>query len=345
MSDTKPTTYRDAGVDIDAGDALVERIKPAVETLHAPRSARRPRRLRRAVEVPLHRFRAARAGVRHRRRRHQAAGSPSRSAATTPSASIWWPCASTTSSCRAPSRCSSSTTTPPASSTLPWPERVIKGIVEGCVQAGCALVGGETAEMPGMYAARRLRPRRLLRRRGREGPDHRRQPDTCRRRDDRPRLLRSALERLFAGAQAARDERRRRRDDARRRSRSVEPAARAHADLRQVRAARCSRDAGALGRAHHRAAGRPGNIPRVLPEGLDAVLDERSWPRPRVFDWLQREGNIDRDEMYRTFNCGLGMTLVRDREPTPTGRSRSCCALRRAARCSWAKCVAAGAES
>jgi phosphoribosylformylglycinamidine cyclo-ligase len=47
----------------------------------------------------------------------------------------------------------------------------------------------------------------------------------------------------------------------------------------------------------------------VLPDGLEAVIDERRWPRPAVFDWLQRAGNIERDEMYRTFNCGLGMTV------------------------------------
>jgi phosphoribosylformylglycinamidine cyclo-ligase len=42
---------------------------------------------------------------------------------------------------------------------------------------------------------------------------------------------------------------------------------------------------------------------------MEAVIDARQWPRPAVFDWLQRVGNVSRDEMYRTFNCGLGMTI------------------------------------
>jgi phosphoribosylformylglycinamidine cyclo-ligase len=61
--------------------------------------------------------------------------------------------------------------------------------------------------------------------------------------------------------------------------------------------------------AHITGGGPTGNIPRVLPDGLEAVIDERRWHRPAVFDWLQRAGNIERDEMYRTFNCGLGMVL------------------------------------
>jgi phosphoribosylformylglycinamidine cyclo-ligase len=52
------------------------------------------------------------------------------------------------------------------------------------------------------------------------------------------------------------------------------------------------------------------NLPRVMPEGVNAVIDANSWQRPEVFDWLQKEGNIIDEEMYRTFNNGIGMVVV-----------------------------------
>ncbi|VDZ59634.1 Phosphoribosylformylglycinamidine cyclo-ligase [Serratia odorifera] len=52
------------------------------------------------------------------------------------------------------------------------------------------------------------------------------------------------------------------------------------------------------------------NIPRVLPEGMQAVIDEASWQWPAVFNWLQQAGNVSRHEMYRTFNCGVGMLIA-----------------------------------
>jgi hypothetical protein len=52
-------------------------------------------------------------------------------------------------------------------------------------------------------------------------------------------------------------------------------------------------------------------MPRVLPEGLEVVLERKRWQRDPLFDWLQRTGRIDRDEMYRTFNCGIGMVAIR----------------------------------
>jgi len=52
------------------------------------------------------------------------------------------------------------------------------------------------------------------------------------------------------------------------------------------------------------------NIPRVLPKNLAAKLDSNSWQLPNIFNWLQEQGNIDIMEMYRVFNCGVGMVIV-----------------------------------
>jgi len=61
--------------------------------------------------------------------------------------------------------------------------------------------------------------------------------------------------------------------------------------------------------AHITGGGLPGNLPRVLPQGIGARIDGKSWPRPQIFNWLQEQGNIEDPEMYRTFNCGIGMVL------------------------------------
>jgi phosphoribosylformylglycinamidine cyclo-ligase len=62
--------------------------------------------------------------------------------------------------------------------------------------------------------------------------------------------------------------------------------------------------------AHITGGGLPENLPRVLPEGLAAVVERGSWRRPAVFDWLQSAGRIADAELYRTFNCGLGMAVI-----------------------------------
>jgi phosphoribosylformylglycinamidine cyclo-ligase len=61
--------------------------------------------------------------------------------------------------------------------------------------------------------------------------------------------------------------------------------------------------------AHITGGGLPGNAPRVLPEGLEIVVD-RPWPVPPVFSWLARKGGVATEEMLRVFNCGIGMVLV-----------------------------------
>ncbi|MGC4088207.1 MAG: AIR synthase-related protein [Polyangiaceae bacterium] len=70
--------------------------------------------------------------------------------------------------------------------------------------------------------------------------------------------------------------------------------------------------------AHITGGGLPGNLPRVLPEGCDARIDESSWTWPPLFQWLQRKGGVERFEMYRTFNCGVGMVSW------SSGRERRC---------------------
>jgi phosphoribosylformylglycinamidine cyclo-ligase len=64
------------------------------------------------------------------------------------------------------------------------------------------------------------------------------------------------------------------------------------------------------GMAHITGGGFPDNIPRVLPEGVDVVIDRSSWRLPPVFEFIQREGRVDREEMYRVFNMGIGMVIM-----------------------------------
>ena len=61
--------------------------------------------------------------------------------------------------------------------------------------------------------------------------------------------------------------------------------------------------------AHITGGGLVENIPRVLPDGVEVVLERNSWRREAVFEWLQREGRVADAEMYRVFNCGIGMTV------------------------------------
>ncbi|MGI4952545.1 MAG: phosphoribosylformylglycinamidine cyclo-ligase, partial [Janthinobacterium lividum] len=187
---------------------------------------------------------------------------------------------------------------------------VVAGIAEGCRQAGCALVGGETAEMPGMYAP----------------GDY-----------DLAGFSVGAAERdalLPANVQAG---------DAL----IGLPSSGVHSNgfslvRRVIGTSGASLDAPApfapamtLGEAlmvptriyvapllalhragllhaaaHITGGGLPGNVPRVLPDGLHATLDAAAWPLPPVFPWLARTGGIAADEMLRVFNCGLGMVLA-----------------------------------
>jgi phosphoribosylformylglycinamidine cyclo-ligase len=192
-------------------------------------------------------------------------------------------------------------------------ERVIAGIADGCRQAGCALIGGETAEMPGMYAdgdydlagfcvgavergealtGDRVKADQVLLGLASSGV-HSNGFSLVRRlaadrgwKLDRPALFDQDV--LLIDALMA---------PTRIYVRSLLP---------QVRAGRIA----AL--AHITGGGLLENIPRVLPEGLHAHVDADAWPQPRLMAFLQAQGNVEPEEMARTFNCGVGMVLVVD---------------------------------
>ena len=190
-------------------------------------------------------------------------------------------------------------------------ERVVASIAEGCTQAGCALIGGETAEMPGMYAdgdydlagfcVGAVERDRVL-----TGADiaagdvilglassgvHSNGFSLVRRlaadkgwRLDRPAIFdqdRLLIDHLMAPTRIY--------------VASLLPLLRA----RRLK-----------GLAHITGGGLLENVPRVLPEGAHAVIDADAWPQPRLMAFLQAQGGIEPEEMARTFNCGIGMAVV-----------------------------------
>jgi phosphoribosylformylglycinamidine cyclo-ligase len=306
MSDRAPVTYRAAGVNIDAGEELVERIKP-----HVRRSMRREvigglGGFGALVEVPLDRYRkpvlvSGTDGVGTKLRlaidtgRHDTVGID------------------------LVAMCVNDVVVQGAeplffldyfaTGTLDVAiaERVIAGIVEGCVQAGCALVGGETAEMPGMYHGEDydlagfsvgiVEKDRIIDGSATVAGDVVLGLPSSGPHSNGFSLIRKILEvsgadpgapvegtplidRLMAPTRIY-----------------VKPLLRL---LAQVPV---------HGLAHITGGGLVDNIPRVLPEGLEAVLERGAWTRGAAFDWLQRAGRVEDAEMYRVFNCGIGMTV------------------------------------
>src|SRR6185295_13461782 len=186
-------------------------------------------------------------------------------------------------------------------------ESVIRGIVEGCVQAGAALVGGETAEMPGMYAAEDydlagfcvgiVEKDRII-----DGTETQAGDVVIGLRSSGPHSNGySLIRKLIQVAKAGPDtllEGRRLYDLLLAPTRIyVKPVLALLAKIR------------VHGIAHITGGGLLENIPRVIPDGLEVVLERSRWPTDPVFSWLQRTGNVPAAELYRTFNCGIGMTL------------------------------------
>ena len=194
---------------------------------------------------------------------------------------------------------------------------VVKGIADGCVQSGCALVGGETAEMPGMYHAgdydlagfcvgvvekseiidgSRVKNGDALIALGSSGPH-----------SNGYSLVRKVID--VAGVNPATELL-----DNKPLSEHVLAPTKIY--VKSVLALIKQADVHAI--AHLTGGGFWENIPRVLPKNTKAVIDEASWKWPSVFNWLQEKGNIDTYEMYRTFNCGVGMVIALPQEQVET---------------------------
>jgi phosphoribosylformylglycinamidine cyclo-ligase len=306
-TDPRPAvSYRDAGVDIDAGDELVERIKPHVRRTLRSEVIGGLGGFGALVRVPLDRYRrpvlvSGTDGVGTKLRlaidtgRHDTIGID------------------------LVAMCANDVVVQGAEPLffldyyatgrleVAVAERVVAGIVEGCVQAGCALVGGETAEMPGMY----------------HGADY-----------DLAGFCVGIVEeeRILDGARTAAS-------DVLLGLASSGPHSNGYSLIRKL-LAHAGADAATRvggeflydqllaptriyvkpllalidelpvhGLAHITGGGLLENIPRVLPPGLEVRLDRSALTLPPVFEWLRATGNLDELELHRTFNCGIGMTV------------------------------------
>ncbi len=185
---------------------------------------------------------------------------------------------------------------------------VIKGIAHGCELAGCALIGGETAEMPGMYPEGEydlagfcvgvVEKEKIINGKSIAPGDVVLGLASSGLHSNGFSLVRKIIERAkpdlgadFHGRSLA--------DTLMEPTRIYVKSALALMQALPVK-----------GLAHITGGGITGNVPRVLPAGTRAVIDAKSWARPPLFEWLKKEGGVAEDEMHRVFNCGIGMVIV-----------------------------------
>jgi phosphoribosylformylglycinamidine cyclo-ligase len=192
---------------------------------------------------------------------------------------------------------------------VPAATEVIKGIAKGCEDSGCALIGGETAEMPGMYpvgeydlagfAVGVVEKSKII------------TGDTIVPGDvvlglasngahsNGYSLVRKIIARSAPDLNAPFDG-----------NRTLADCIMAPTRLYVKPMLALMQNINVKGMAHITGGGITENVPRVLPENVVADIDATSWQMPKLFRWLQEGGNVESQEMYRTFNCGIGMVVV-----------------------------------
>lgn len=302
-------SYRDSGVDIDAGNELVERIKPAIKSTHRPGCVGSIGGFGGLFELPLDRYRnpimvSGTDGVGTKLKlatdlgKYDGIGIDlvamcANDIVVLGAEALFFL------DYYATSRLS-----------LEVAERVINSIAEGCRLAGCALIGGETAEMPGMYApgdfdlagfcvgivekdrvidGAQVAIGNSLIALASSGPH-----------SNGYSLIRKIIE--VSGVNLSQDCEGRSLAEA-----LIEPT---RIYVKNILSVAEQYPVRAI--AHITGGGLSENIPRILPQDCAARIDRSSWALPGVFEWLQTAGNIQTSEMFRTFNCGVGMVLVVD---------------------------------
>jgi len=200
-------------------------------------------------------------------------------------------------------------------------EKVIEGIVEGCQISGCSLIGGETAEMPGMYSADEydlagfavgvVEKDKIINGENIKAGDQILGFPSSGLHSNGFSLVRMILERVFGKNY-----------------------------MKKIKDFKLSPTGGSLlnllmtptriyvdpvskilknhffsvhGLSHITGGGPKGNIPRVIPSNLKAVVEKKNFPRSSLIDWLQREGNVSDEELFSVFNAGIGMVLIVDK--------------------------------
>lgn len=186
--------------------------------------------------------------------------------------------------------------------------QVIQGIAKGCELAGCALIGGETAEMPGFYAAGEydlagfavgvVEKDRIITGRTITAGDVVLGLASSGAHSNGYSLIRKIIE--GSGAVLSSDFH----------GQSLGEALLAPTRIYVKPLLELMQHLPVKGMAHITGGGLLENIPRILPDNLCAVLQRSAWDMPPLFKWLQAQGNIAEREMYRTFNCGIGMAVV-----------------------------------
>jgi phosphoribosylformylglycinamidine cyclo-ligase len=189
--------------------------------------------------------------------------------------------------------------------------QVIKGIAEGCEQSGCALVGGETAEMPGMYPAGEydlagfavgcVDKANIIDGSTIKVGDVVLGLASSGAHSNGYSLIRKLIEK--SGIDFESDFH----------GRKFKDVVMAPTKIYVKSLLKLFQALPVKGMAHITGGGITENIPRVLPVGLTAEISAKSWESPPLFKWLQVQGNITHGEMYKTFNCGIGMAVVLDK--------------------------------